>query len=339
MDSRQGKILHAVIEEYIQTAEPVGSAVLTQKYRLECSSATIRNEMARLEEQGFLTQPHTSAGRVPQDKAYRFYVDHLLAQRIHPPPEASTIDRQLEDKGREVEALVDHARHLLSQMTRYTALVLGPRLGRSLFKYLQLVPVGEEQILLVMMTHTGSLVHRLIEVSAPIAAEDLSRMTNMLNDRLRGLALDSITVEFLRSMPEPLDPDIMQRVTETTRELSHPTGHRIVFEGAANLLDQPEFRDVQKARALLEVLEQEKLLAEIMDKSLSDSGIEVVIGSENPLSEMHDCTMVTATYQVGGVPVGSLGVLGPTRLPYERIISLVECFSHLFSVHLARVSR
>lgn len=325
LEARQEKILLAVIREYVSSAEPVGSSLLAQKYDLECSPATIRNELARLEELGYLGHPHTSAGRVPMDKAYRYYVDRLLERRIQPPPEASAIARELSGGVQELDDFIAHTVRVLAQTTQYTSVVAGPRIGRSLFKYLQLVKVGPSTILLVMMTQAGAIVHRAIEVSYPLAPEDLQRMTNVLNDRLRGLAVDTITGELLRNLPERVDVEILERVGEATRDLARQSSERVTLEGTSNLLGQPEFRDVHKARTLIEVLEQEKLVAEILEKSLcADSGVGVVIGAENRFPSMRDVTMVTATYSVNGVLLGSIGVIGPTRLPYERIISVVR---------------
>ena len=325
LESRQERILLAVIREYIETAEPVGSASLLQKYNLGCSGATVRSEMARLEELGYLAQPHTSAGRVPLDKAYRHYVDRLMEKRIELPPEAPDIVRGFDHSEREIEALIDHTRRRLSQLTRYTSLVLGPRLGRSLFKYVQLVSLASRQVLLVMMTHTGNVVHRVIELASDVGTVDFSRLTNLLNDRLAGMSMDAISVPFLRELLEPCQPEIVTRIGEATRDLAREYESRVFYEGASNLLDQPEFRDVQKARALLEVLEQEKILAEILDKSLPGEGLGVVIGGEHALLPMRECTMVTASYRVGGVAVGTIGIIGPTRLHYVRVMSIVQC--------------
>lgn len=334
LEPRQERILLAVIREYIETAEPVGSTVLSQKCNLDCSSATIRSEMARLEEMGYLAHPHTSAGRIPLDRAYRYYVDLLLRTNIQPPPEARAIARDFQDTVRELETLIEHTTRVLSQLTRYTSVVLGPRLGRSLFKYLQLVGVGPRQILLVMMTHAGSIVHKVVEVTGPVDADKLVRLTNMLNDRLHGLSLEAIH-QGLRQLIEPMEPEILERVSEATRDLMRESTHRAFLEGAANLLDQPEFHDVHKVRALLEVLEREQMLVEVMDQSLSDSGVMVVIGAENRVSEMRQCTVVAATYTVDGVPVGSLGVLGPTRLTYERVIPIVRYVADRFGSRLS----
>lgn len=338
LESRQERILLAVIREYIETAEPVGSGTLLAKYNLACSSATVRNEMARLEELGYLAQPHTSAGRVPLDKAYRYYVDRLLEKQIEPPPEATDIARGFEHSEREIEALIDHTRRRLSQLTRYTSVVLGPRLGRCLFKYVQLVRLAPRQVLLVMMTHTGSVVHRVIEVTTDIDGVDFNRLTNLLNDRLAGMSMAAINVDFLRGLLEPMQPEIVVRLGEATRDLAREYESRVFFEGASNLLDQPEFRDVQKARALLEVLEQENILAEILDKSLPQDGLGVVIGGENALLPMRECTMVTATYCVGGVTVGTIGVIGPMRLQYVRTMSIVQYVADSFGRRLSEAS-
>ncbi|MBM3463203.1 MAG: heat-inducible transcription repressor HrcA [Armatimonadetes bacterium] len=336
LEPRQEKILLAVIREYIETAEPVGSGVLVSKYNLNCSSATIRNEMVRLEEMGYLYQPHTSAGRVPCDQGYRYYVDRLLERRITPPHDAEELAHRMGEAQLELDALIDHTSRLLSQATHYTSLVLGPRLGRSLFKYLQLMNVGPHHLLLVMMTHTGGVVHRVVEISGSVDADHLARITNLLNDRLRGLSVDAINNEFLRTLP--VDSEILDRVAEATHDLSMQSRERVVYEGAANLLGQPEFRDVEKARALLEVLEQEKVVAEILDKSLAEEAVGVIIGGENRISQMQGCTMVTAAYKVDGVLLGTIGVLGPTRLPYDRVISIVQYVADSFSHRLGRAT-
>jgi len=338
LEPRQERILLAVVREYIETAEPVGSAALLQKYALACSSATVRHEMARLEQLGYLVQPHTSAGRVPVDRAYRYYVDRLMEKRIAPPPEAPDIARGYADSEREIEALIDHTRRRLSQLTRYTSLVLGPRLGRSYFKYVQLVGLGPRQVLLVMMTHTGSVVHRVIDLTSAAESVDFNRLTNLLNDRLSGMSMDAISVDFLRELLEPVQPEIVTRLGEATRDLAREYESRVFYEGASNLLDQPEFRDVQKARALLEVLEQETILAEILDKSQPSEGIGVVIGGEHALMPMRECTMITATYCVGGIPMGTLGVIGPTRLQYVRALSIVKCVAESFGQRLTQSS-
>ncbi len=338
LEPRQEEILLAVIREYIQTAEPVGSAALLQKYALGCSSATVRNEMARLEEMGFLVQPHTSAGRVPLDKAYRFYVDRLLEKRIVPPPEASLIAREFEDD-HELESLIDHTRRRLSQLTRYTSVVLGPQLRCSVLKYLQLIRLGPRQVLLVMMTCSGTVVHRVIELSVDAAGEDFESTTAMLNDRLRGMSLEAIRPAFLRTLTPSVAPEIAARVGEITSEMASCQGSRLFYEGASNLLGQPEFQDVGKARGLLELLEQESLLAEILDKSLPMEGVAVVIGGEHPLSQMRECTLVTATYHLGGVAVGTVGVIGPMRLRYDRVISIVSCVAEVFGRRLSAAAQ
>lgn len=331
LEPRQEKILLALISEYIGSAEPVGSALLSQKYNFDCSPATIRAEMARLEDLGYLFHPHTSAGRIPCDKAYRFYVDRLMSKSIAPPEEAQAIARELADPVTQLEALIEQTSRTLSQMTRYTSVVLGPRLGRCLFKYLQLVSVGPGKLLLVMMTHAGSVVHRVVDVSMDVPPEDLTRLTNLLTDRLSGLTVDSIDSDLLEALPFEVDAQLIARVGEATRELARQSREKVFLEGTAHLLHQPEFRDVEKARQLLEVLEQEQLVAEILEKSLGAGGLGVVIGSENSLTQMHDCTMVTATYHLEGVMLGAIGVVGPTRLPYERVMSVVRCVADNFT--------
>jgi heat-inducible transcriptional repressor len=259
-----------------------------------------------------------------------------MEKRIAPPPEASVIARGFDDVDRELEVLISHTRRRLSQLTRYTALVLGPHLGRSLFKYLQLVKLSPRQILLVMMTHAGSVVHRAIELNSDISDVDVNRLTNMLNDRLAGLSLDDISPEFLRGLPGLVEPQLIARLGEVTHDLRREHEHRLFLEGASNLLDQPEFRDVQKARDLLAVLEQESVLAEILDKSVPQDGVGVFIGGEIMPTPMRECSMVVATYSVRGVTVGTIGVIGPMRLQYDRVISIVKYVADVFGDRLSQ---
>ncbi|MHB2015808.1 MAG: heat-inducible transcriptional repressor HrcA [Candidatus Xenobia bacterium] len=322
LDARQQQILLAVIREHVRTAEPVGSQGLLQRYDLGCSAATIRNEMARLEEAGYLAHPHTSAGRLPSHEAYRFYVDRILKQGVTPPPDGSCIADELAQSD-DVGDLVERTSRLLAQLTRHTALVLAPRLKRTVLKYLQLVPAAERRVRIVVLTGTGQVLNRVVELDRELPAEDLEHHTKQLNDRLRGRCLDTLDATNWPGAAR-------QIVAQVQAAMDHDS--HVARDGTSNLCAAPEFRESDRLRRVLELLEQESAVAELMEKSLADAApVQVSI----PLGELGDCALVTAVISYDGQPAGSIGILGPARLPYERLISVVGFAADCFTSRLA----
>lgn len=324
LDPRQEQILLALVREYIQTGEPVGSGALPGRYHLEYSPATIRHEMSHLDDLGFVSQPHTSAGRVPQDKSYRYFVDRLLQQEMPAPPEAPVIRREVQQTHSPLDRAVEEISRILSELTHYSAVVLGPRLRKTFFKYLQLAPVDRHRVLMVLLTTTGGMVNHVIELSQPVSPRDLERFTNVLNDRLRGLPIDAISQELMEGAQGVIPAEVLTRLRQATDEATLQEEPRVFQSGAAQLCDFPEFQDVHKLRAVLDILYEERVIAEILEKTLDGNGVQVTIGSEHPHEEMRDCTMVSAVYRLGGTPIGSLGIVGPTRMPYDRVIAIVQ---------------
>jgi heat-inducible transcriptional repressor len=339
LTSRQENILLAIVKEYINTAEPVGSQSLLNKQNFVFSSATLRNEMAALEEMGYLNQPHASAGRIPSDKAYRFYVDRLMQEDIPPPPEAISIRRQYQYLDAEMDRLVQQTAKLLADLTRYTSLVLAPQIRKTLFKYLKLLPLGPRIILMVLLTNTGSMVKRMVEVTEEVNPETLEKVASLLNERLNGISLAVMDAPFMEFPSCELDKaSLMREIGRATAEAARDHEGRLFYEGTSHLLAVPEFRDLNKLQTILEFLEEEKLVAEILGKTLSSPGLQVGIGSENHCEEMRNCAMITATYQIGGKPLGTIGVIGPTRMPYRSIISIVDYVAGSFSDKLNRIT-
>ena len=339
LDPRQEQVLLAVVREYIRTAQPVSSAHLVEQYGLNCSSATVRNVMARLEELGFLGQPHTSAGRVPQDLAYRFYVDRLMESGICAPPEAPAIRDEVVGVQAFLETLVEQASRLLSETTRHTSLILVPRLQRNFYRYLQLVPLGPRRLLFVLLTKTGSVVEKLIDLSVSVPPDLLEGMTEALNRRLRGLPLVEISPELLGELRPEVDEQILQGISRAARDESLDGGGRLVLGGTSRLLEQPEFRDVERLRQILKVLDEEKILAEVLTQTLETPGFRIWIGHENELAEMKGCSLLAATYHLRGEPLGILGILGPTRMPYDRMLSILHFVSQTFSQRLEGIGQ
>ena len=328
----------ALIREFISTAEPVGSGTLVRKYDISASSATIRNEMGKLEELGYLFQPHASSGRIPTDKAYRYYVNFLMQKQISPPDDVKEILHEYELYESHIQRLLEYTSKILADMTHFTSLVLAPRLRRTMFKYLKLAPLEGNQVLIIMMTNTGAIINKLIPMDRELPPESLERMTNILNDRLAGMYLGDIQMDFLEKMEEDLHKDILEHLTLLTRETLQNASDHFIYDGTVNLLDLPEFQNLEKLRIIMELLEEEKRVADILKKTLLVEGVKIYIGHEIPLAPVKECSFITASYQIGGTPVGTIGIMGPTRMPYQRIIPVVNAFATVFSRKLTKIA-
>ncbi|SDF74848.1 heat-inducible transcriptional repressor HrcA [Sporolituus thermophilus] len=329
MDERKRKILQAIIDDYISTAEPVGSRTIARKYNLGVSPATIRNEMADLELLGYLEQPHTSAGRIPSAKGYRFYVDCLLAPQPLSEKEIALIERWYQTKVRRLEEVFQETAKILSRITRNISLVLAPQFSQCAFKYMQFLPLDERRAILVVVADTGFVENKIIEIPNGIAFPELQKIAGAINERLAGLAFDRIKSSLLREIKHDIIPNraLFETALEFIKDaLAVERKDRVYTGGTTQVLDQPEFRDVDKVRALLAMLEEEQLLVDILHMQESD-GVVVTIGGENKYTGIHDCSMVQATYRVDGQVVGTVAVLGPTRMEYGRIMSVLE-FMH-----------
>ncbi|MDI3280366.1 MAG: heat-inducible transcriptional repressor HrcA [Bacillota bacterium] len=325
LDERKQQILRAVTDDYISTAEPVGSRTIARRYNLGLSPATIRNEMADLEEAGYLQQPHTSAGRIPSEKGYRFYVDELLIPADLDEFEAEIIRRHLRQRPHELMALIHQATRLLGELTSYTTIVLGPVVERQVIKHLSLVGVRPLTVLALLVIDPGFIRSRLVEVEEPLEKEALTSLSEALTARLRGAILGEIGRNLLSEVRE-LIPN--RTLAEEVLHLLEPApqgAENVYVEGVLRLLTQPEFRDVEKARPLLAALEAKETLTGSLYGLLSGEGkITVRIGQENPQQAFRECSLVAATYGCGGRVMGILGVFGPMRMDYGRAISTLR---------------
>lgn len=330
LDLRKRQVLYAIVHDYIQTAEPVGSRTISRRYALGVSPATIRNEMSDLEDMGLLEQPHTSAGRIPSDRGYRFYVDSLLQIPDLKRQELTLMKRVLSSRMRGVEQIVQQLAKLLSALTNYTAIVLGPSKRSARLRQVQLVPLSQRQIYLVGVTDGGLLLHRMIHLENDIEEGSVRILQHWLNQRLAGLALDQIKSSGLTALQDELHNgiDLFEAVMdELIVSLNQPEVGKVYLGGTTNILDQPEFRDLDKVKALLELLEEDALVWELM-MQVAGNGVSISIGSENALSAMQECSLVTAEYRLGDGLVGHFGLLGPTRMDYDRVLALVQGVCH-----------
>ena len=320
LDERKRLVLRAIIEDYIDSAEPVGSRTIARKYQLGVSPATIRNEMADLEEMGFIEQPHTSAGRVPSDRGYRFYVDSLMEPKRLAPRDTEVICRAYQAEAREVQAVIERTAQLLSRVTDYVALVVGPRLDTAVFRRIEVVPVKESTALITLITGNGLIQNKLVEVPEGLTTADLRAISDALNHHMVGVPLNKMSRTLIRAMSHEIVRHqlALDRILEVLEHLGRPDdGERVFLGGTTNILAQPEFRDVEKVRGLFSMLERLELVRELM----ADSGqgmLSVSIGEENKLPEVADCSLIKATYSINGQVVGTLGVIGPRRMHYDR---------------------
>jgi heat-inducible transcriptional repressor len=341
LSSRQQAILKAIIEDYILTAEPVGSRVLAKKFSLGLSPATLRNEMADLEDEGLLRQPHTSAGRIPSDAGYRVFVDVLMERHGDlSPDELGPLSRVTFDE-RDLYEILQQAARATAVLAQCTAIVRAPRQHVARVQFLQLLPLSPREVMVVILTDRGRTLNRRVTLPTEMAEDELATLTSALNHHLRGRPLDSLTGQLLDRLLEELREyeALIATLWERIAAGAEPD-ERVFVANASFLAQQPEFNELEKIRSLLTLLEREQALAEMMAR-VSPVGehpaTRVAIGHENPLADLHECSVVMAPYAVGGQVIGEIGVMGPTRLGYPRAIAAVEAMAQHLSHHLTRV--
>jgi heat-inducible transcriptional repressor len=341
LGERARQVLQAVLFEYTVTAEPVGSRQVARKYALGLSPATIRNTMADLEEMGYLAQPHTSAGRVPTDRAYRFYVDSLGPTQLGR-PEALRLQRQMAGSRSEIDDLMETTSAQLSALSRYAAVILAPPLQQTRLERVDLIPVEGDRALVVLATETGWGTSRIIGLDEPIPARELREVARMLTERYGGLTFQTIRTRLVDTAAAPPEPDRAARTAAALARKVFATlwDRNLYIGGAMNILDQPEFGDITAMRALLRTFEEKRQLIELLTTRASGSdGVQVLIGSEMPYQEMQETSLVAACYKYRDRVLGVLGVVGPRRMPYARIVPLVDYAARLVSRRLSRVAR
>lgn len=332
MDERHRDVLVALIREYVDSAQPVGSGLLARRYFRKLSPATIRNVMADLEEMGYLAQPHASAGRVPTDKAYRFYVESFPRPPEGPRRPAETLPARASG----IDAFMERTSEHLSSATRMTGLLLAPPLQHTTISRVELIPLDTDRALAVLVTDSGWVTARAITVDPPLGSEEVRKIARELTRRFRDRTVAEI-VEMETSPADPLDElhtrarAIMEQILAVLR------GRTLYVSGAINMLDHPEFWDIETTRELLRTFEQKERLANLMAGLAQDEGVNVTIGRENPYAEMRECTLITSTYLYRDQVLGILGVVGPRRLPYPDVISVVNETARYVTEALSRV--
>ncbi len=335
LDERRQQVLTAVLLEYIETAEPVGSRSVAKRHRLGLSPATIRNAMADLEEMGYLSQPHTSAGRVPTDKAYRLYVDTLGGDPEAELVEARELRRHYAGTPGGAEHLMEQTSFYLSALSRMTGVLLAPPLKQTVLARIELIPLSNERALAVVITESGWITTRTVSLESRVVAEDLREIGRQLTRRFQGRTFQEI-LEDLSAPVDPLDPLRARAGSLVDQVFSLLRDRTLYIGGAINILDHPEFWEIETMRNLLRAFEEKDRLIDLLSQQAAEQGVRVMIGRENPFEEMREWSLVTATYTYRDQALGILGVVGPKRMPYSKVITLVEETARLVSQNLSR---
>ncbi|MBR3308148.1 MAG: heat-inducible transcription repressor HrcA [Lachnospiraceae bacterium] len=327
LDERKQKILYAIIRNYLETGEPVGSRTISKYTDLNLSSATIRNEMSDLEEMGLIIQPHTSAGRIPTDKAYRLYVDSLMEEK----------DREIEDlKGvlKATEAKMDkvlkNVASVIADRTNYATVVSAPRIAGNRLKFIQLSKVDEHQVLAVIVLEGNLIRNQMIEIAEPIDEETMLKLNILLNTHLNGLAMEEINLGMISALKQQagVHGSIVGNVIDAVAAaINGEEDLEIYTSGTNNILRYPELADKEKAGELIQTFEEKEALAKLATETLTgeeNTGIQVIIGNESPIDSMKDCSVVTATYELGEGMRGSIAIVGPKRMDYEKVVGTLR---------------
>ncbi|MCR5607648.1 MAG: heat-inducible transcriptional repressor HrcA [Lachnospiraceae bacterium] len=327
LDDRKLKILQAIIKTYLDTGEPVGSRTISKYTDLNLSSATIRNEMSDLEEMGYIIQPHTSAGRIPSDKGYRLYVDTLMESKEQ---EVTDMRNDLIEKADRLENLLQQVAKLLAMNTNYTSMVTKPRYNSYVVKFLQLSEIEQDKLLLVIVLNDNVVKNRIINCDISMDNEVVLKLNIVLNTFLQGLGIEAINIGLIQQLKDQVGEysDIVSTILdEIARAIKEEGEPEIYTSGATNILKYPELSDKEKASELLYTFEEKKLLKELITDKFSDEenrGIQVYIGNETPIESMKDCSLVTATYELKEGVYGKVGIIGPKRMDYEKVVKTLQ---------------
>lgn len=328
LDDRKMKILQAIIRNYLETGEPVGSRTISKYTDLNLSSATIRNEMSDLEEMGYIVQPHTSAGRIPTDRGYRLYVDSMMEENAR---QVEELKEMLVEKDEKMDHLLKQVAKVLAVNTNYATMVTAPRTSGNKVKFIQLSRVSDEQILVVVVAEGNIIKNTIISVSEPIDDETMLKLNILLNTSLNGLAIDEINLALISKMKTQAGEygafigDVIDAVAETIKD---DDDLEVYTSGANNIFKYPELANEENASGLINAFEEKQILAQLAeynsDESETKNGIRVYIGEESPISGMKDCSIVTASYEFGDGMKGTIGIIGPKRMDYEKVVGTLQ---------------
>ncbi|MUK87076.1 heat-inducible transcriptional repressor HrcA [Ornithinibacillus sp. L9] len=328
LSNRQLLVLQVIIDDFIESAHPVGSRAISKREDISYSAATIRNVMADLEDMGYLEKTHSSSGRVPSEKGYRYYVDHVIGPTIKN-GKINIMKHLIQDEFMELEKLVQKSAEVLSDLTSYTSIILGPEIYDTKLKQLQIVPLSQHTAVAILITDTGHVEHRSFSIPAELHASDLEKMVNILNERLQGVSLVRL--------PEVLNSEVLSLMKIYVNDFEKAYDYlksaffneqpsKLYIGGKTNILMQPEFKDVDKIRSFYSMMENENEVVNLLRNP--QNGIQVTIGHENKLEAIKDFSLITASYHLGDDQMGTIALLGPTRMEYRKVITLLNALSN-----------
>ena len=330
LDERKEKILNAIIKTYLDTGEPVGSRTISKYADLGLSSATIRNEMSDLEEMGYIIQPHTSAGRIPSDMGYRFYVDHLIKEKDQEVTEMKELMIQRQDK---MELVLKQMARVLANNTNYATMITSPQYHRTKLKFIQLSMVSDDQLLAVVVAEGNVVKNKMIHMVHGLDNETVLKLNILLNTSLNGLTIEEINLSTISKLKEQagIHSELINSVLDAVAEAIHQEEDLEVYtSGTTNIFKYPELSDSTRASALISALEDKQQLASLVGevKENENTGIQVYIGNETPVQNMKDCSVVTATYELGEGMKGTIGIIGPKRMDYEKVVDNLKTLTN-----------
>jgi heat-inducible transcriptional repressor len=334
MEPRKQSILKAVVSEFTVTAVPVGSQALVRRHFVDLSSATIRNELAELADLGYLEQPHTSAGRIPTDRGYRYYVDFLMDMTPVPGPVASYIAEALRKAPTEPVAMVETVAGTVATVTKGAAVVTAPISPMARIKHVDLVSLEPTEVLLIVLAEGNLLRQQVVTVSSPIDQGRLTRLAGGINRDLKGRDREEVSLRE-RRLTDGVEKELMGRLAQVLEQFEQGAGTLVVHDGVRNLVRQPEFAEPSRLRDVLELLEETRMLAAVLQEMARDTDLQIVIGSEHTTEQLRSCAVVLTTYGPSRRIRGVLGVIGPTRMDYGQVVSRLQAVAHHASERMA----
>ncbi len=337
LSDRQRLILSAIVDDYIRSAEPVGSRSISKREDVTFSPATIRNEMSDLEDMGFLEQPHTSAGRIPSHKGYRYYVDHLVDLARMNNLDSRELKQFFTVQIQQTEKVMQQVAAIFSNITSYTSIALGPEMFHTTLRHLQLVPMSDEAAVVIIVTNTGQVENRMVSIPKDVPVSEIERFVNFFNAKLTGVPLLHLKSKLYNEIGDELSRHVAgyeELIHLVEGVLNESKEEKLYTSGMTHMLAQPEFKDVEKVKSLLELFDESRTLVRLL--SSQREGIQVQIGAENNVEAIHNCSLITATYSMNGMHIGTIGILGPTRMEYAKVMNLLQYLSDDISDILSR---